>query len=191
MRWVLIPLLILCPAVPVWATTYYVSPSGSGIKDGLTRETAMAFATFRDTTSVPGDIALLQPGSYGAFNWVPENSPFGNRGTAADRITYRADPATTTPRAADWFTRTTALPTPDPATQPVFDSFHFGYNRTAGDWNTAAVAGLTLDGLFGYGSGDVVTLYATMSHITLTNMTIMSPVTYRVSTTPAQGFNLR
>ncbi|MDE7114843.1 MAG: hypothetical protein K2O56_00275 [Muribaculaceae bacterium] len=51
---------------PAFATTYYVTPEGAGIKDGLTRENAFGVEEFREQAlkNVDGDVYELAAGTY-------------------------------------------------------------------------------------------------------------------------------
>ena len=71
--------------------TYYVGPSATGAGTGADRSNLMSLAAFRDTTSAPDDIALLQPGSYGTLTLNPTTGT--NLGTSGHPIIYRADAA--------------------------------------------------------------------------------------------------
>lgn len=87
--------LILLSPVPLWAATYYVGPTSTGNGSGSDRDNLMAFSTALSGGS-PDDVFLLQPGSYGTLT----PTCYGSSGHP---ITYRADPATCTARAANWY----------------------------------------------------------------------------------------
>ncbi len=104
--------------------TVYVGPSASGNGSGSDRDNLMAIATFK-AGATPGDIALLQPGSYGAL------AIDDGYGDAEGYVTYRADPGTCTARASTWYEGTITEPSSEVA--PVFSGVTFSAYESEGE----------------------------------------------------------
>jgi hypothetical protein len=162
--------------------TYYLGPAATGSGSGADRNNLMSLATFRDTTSAPGDIGLLQPGTYGTLTLNPATGT--NIGAAGNHITYWADPATCTARSTDWFTRTTALETANPAIHAVcagitIKSYRASTPPVPNDYTVAASYYITLDGLW---STAYVYFEFCAEDVTITNCNIAVAVTQYLST---------
>ena len=171
--------------------TYYVGPSATGSGSGADRSNLMSLAAFRDTTSAPDDIALLQPGSYGTLTLNPTTGT--NLGTSGHPIIYRADPATCTARSADWFTRTTALETANPAIHPVCSGISIKkYRQTIppvpNDCTDAQSYFITLDGLW---STAYVYFEFCAGDVTITNCNVAVAVTQYLSTSDDYAIQFR
>lgn len=181
-RHLVIGVAIATMAAPAFlhAATYYVGVAATGDGSGSGYANLIGIEHLRDDHAAPGDLGLLQPGDYrtitgGIFDF--DTAAGTNVGTAGNHIIYRADPATVTPMAADWFTRLTPLPSPDPKINAVFGDITFSPYRNAGDPNDALHYYITLDGLQTDG---YVYFDATLAGVTLWNMAVRShQTTYR------------
>src|SRR5256885_3130237 len=77
--------LTLLFALPVAATTFYVSPSGSSANNGRTTTSPWSLAQ-ANASLRGGDVCVMLPGNYGSVTIAPANS-----GMLGQAITYVGD----------------------------------------------------------------------------------------------------
>ncbi|NLF32193.1 MAG: hypothetical protein GX591_15060 [Planctomycetes bacterium] len=182
--------LVLCWATGLQAATYTLDAVGGSDTTGDGSAAAPWKSMAKVFTAVqPGDTVLLRPGNYGAVTFK-KNSGVG---TAAGRITYMADPATTTPRPSAWYEDGLDRPDPtDPDGKVIFTSILFDmYYDT---WDSVTKIGVpaghyvTLDGL-NVVDGNVY-LKSFVSHVTVRNCNVFGAWGEYSSQITGHAFNL-
>jgi len=180
---------LLC-ASPLTAATYFLDAVNGSDATG-DGSSAAPWASMAKVFTVvgPGDMVLLRPGNYGSVTFEEGNG----LGTAAGRVTYMADPATTTPRPDHWYEDELERPDPaNPGGKVVFTNItfdHFLFNDTA-TTETGTPEGhyVTIDGLNVVGSNINIVSY--VSHITIRNCNVFGNWSEYSSEISGHGFNL-
>jgi len=182
--------LCLCWAAPLSAATWYLDAVNGSDSTGDGSPAAPWASMAKVFTVVqPGDTVLLSPGNYGSVTFDQGHG----LGTAAGRVTYMADPATTTPRPANWYEQEIPRPNPaDPDGKAIFTSIKFDHYSL--DKNATTKTGtpeghyVTIDGVNVVGGNINIVSY--VSHITIRNCNVFGNWSEYSSQISSHGFNL-
>jgi len=182
--------LALCGASPLTAATYTLDAAGGSDTTG-DGSAAAPWASMAKVFTVvqPGDTVLLRPGNYGTVTFAEGKG----LGSADGRVTYKADPATTTPRPAWWYEDGLDRPDPDdPDGKVIFTNILFDvYYDT---WDSATKVGtpaghyVTLDGLNVVGGN--ITFKSFVSHVTVRNCNVFGNWSEYAGQVTSTAFNL-
>jgi parallel beta-helix repeat protein len=83
-----ITLIMALVSIPMFATNYYVSGSGSDSNNGLTTSTAFETLQYASDLTLPGDTVFIMNGTYTNTYYASNVLDINNSGTAGNGIVY-------------------------------------------------------------------------------------------------------